>query len=312
MRWVLRNSIRILPSAIPIVFLMIALSVFYSQNHATLSLEGEMSLTSDVEMADNYPTRVTEDDEQEKTDKPRTQPISATLIAKNYVFTRRSGLSFFGRGHSALFVAQIPEFLDRSSFPQRLNQQLRQEYEQAAVEFTAMDWSLVLDGLRDPQPYLQHWEGSIGIDVVHLSTQSASVLEFHWEYTGGAHGNTVITGRCFVDTDGKITQLELADLFDPSSDWARRLIAYCLKDLHSQGASHVSDVVVEDPESTTYTVDNLTSFTLSPAGITFFFSPYQVGCYAEGIYTVRVPYDAIRDCLPDYSPARLFMSIGNR
>jgi hypothetical protein len=61
-----------------------------------------------------------------------------------------------------------------------------------------------------------------------------------------------------------------------------------------------------------FSTDDLTSFTLSPAGMRFYFSPYHVGTYADGVFTVGVPYYVIRDCIPEDSPARLFMVPNSR
>ncbi len=37
-------------------------------------------------------------------------------------------------------------------------------------------------------------------------------------------------------------------------------------------------------------VESLHRFTLSPAGIRFYFDPYEMGPWVEGMYTVDVPW----------------------
>lgn len=298
---------RVLPSALPIGFLTVAALLFYSQNHTTYLRDGDFALASDEEMAEKYPDHIAGDEDPNPRFETTLREFGSSPVARKYVLTRRAGLSFWGRGHSTSFVAEIPEFIDDSAFLRQLNRQLSDEYETMAVEFTTIDWSLVYDGFRDPQFYLQNWEGLVGINIVHSSPQAASVLESHWEYTGGAHGNTLLRGRCFFESEKQVRELTLEDLFEPASDWSKRLIAYCLSDLRCQGASRISDIGLEEPESSPITNDDLASFTLSRLGITFYFSPYHVGCYAEGVYTVHVPYFVIRDCIPETSPARLFM-----
>ena len=305
--WTLKLLVRMLPSGIPICFLMVAACLFYSQNHTTYSRDGDFTLNSDEEMSERYPRHIAGDEKPNPSAEVTPRELVSVSVARKYLLTRRAGLSFWHRGHSASFVAEIPEFSDDSKFLRQLNRQLRDEYERMADEFTTIDWSLVYDGFRDPQFYLRNWEGLIGINIVHSSYQGASVIESHWEYTGGAHGNSFLKGRCFVESCGRVRELKLEDLFESASHWDRQLIAFCLSDLRCQGASSISDVCVEDPESIQFSTDDLASFTLSRAGMTFYFSPYHVGCYAEGTYTVHVPYSVIRDCIPENSPARLFM-----
>lgn len=110
----------------------------------------------------------------------------------------------------------------------------------------------------------------------------------------------------------QVHELSLADLFESESPWESQLVRHCASDLLRQRASSISEDCVESPEEYGFTIDDLRAFTLSPTGISFYFSPYHVGCWAEGVYSVRIPWAAIRDCLSDESPARLFMAIDSR
>ena len=149
----------------------------------------------------------------------------------------------------------------------------------------------------------------IDLDIVHATEKAVSLVETRWEYTGGAHGNSLIAGRNFVSSNGEVLQLKLDDLFDPASDWSYRMIKHCVLDLRSQGASHIPETPIDGvDDGGLLLIDDLASFTMSPDGFRIYFGPYHVGSYAEGIYTVQIPYDIIRDCLTADSPARSFFN----
>ena len=163
----------------------------------------------------------------------------------------------------------------------------------------------------------------IGVDFAYVTPNAVSLVQSYWEFTGGVHGNGGYDGKCFVEDQGSVRRLKLEDLFDPNSDWKKRLVKHCVSGLRCQEVSFITDELVQNPESATtspdsfcdlkqFSTDDLTSFTLSPAGLRFYFSPYHVGSYADGVFTVGVPYYVIRDCIPAESPARLFMTTNLR
>ncbi len=348
MHSVLDTIKRSLPAGIPLVLVAISAIVFEFQNHTKISQKENFLLITDDQLAVQYQAYHTGDAER----RTFIGPEFLIPVAKKTVLTKRAGLGFYDRGHNSSFEAELPEFLIDSPFLKKLSQQLCEDYKQSAIDFTRVDWSLVLDGFREPLYSPRNWEGMIHVNFAHVTPNAVSLVQFYWEYTGGAHGNGSLQGQCFVDNQGSVRQLMLEDLFDAGSNWEQRLIDYCVSDLRRQGASFISNAFVQTPESATTSPENLasssanlsldeedldadaitddsetgtiaaenmngvtplstsdlTSFTLSPAGLRFYFSPYHVGSYAEGIYTVGVPYSVIRECIPDDSPARLFMT----
>ena len=163
-------------------------------------------------------------------------------------------------------------------------------------------------GFQEPDVSLRNWSGSIGLDFTFVSRKGVSLVESHSEYTGGAHGNYYLRGRTFVEAEGAVQELKLPDLFDPASDWERRLVELCITDLRKQGASWIVEDPFDSKLTERFSKDDLASFTLSAYGIRFYFSPYHVGPYAEGIFTVFVPYSVIVDFLSKEGPARHFVS----
>jgi hypothetical protein len=312
MRWFLKVLSRSLPFGIPLGFLTIAILLYYRQNHTTVSREGNFCIAVDDDIESRHAPNGLEHDVRP----PRLEPESIDSIippvAKKYTLRRRAGLSFFDRGHDTSFVAEIPQLSAGGPLIDKLNRRLWREYEQCAVDFAQADWSLVCDGFRRPDASFRHWEGSINVEIAHTSREAVSLVETRYEYTGGAHGQSNLVGRCFVEERGQLRELALMDLFERDSDWEKRLVGHCLSDLRCQGASSISDVCLAESDTPRLSAEDLAQFTLSPTGLRFYFSPYHVGCYAEGSYTVHVPYAIFRDFMSPTSPARRFMDVGSR
>ncbi len=345
MRWTFTLIKRFLPVGIPVVLVATSAVVFELQNYSKLTPKEPFLLKQDDQLAVQYKTYVSGDPKP----KEFIGPEYSIPVARKTLLTRHAGLRFYDRGHGISFEAELPEFLSESPFLKKLSQQLCDDFRKSASEFTQVDWSIVLEGFREPSYSQSQWDGMIGVDFAHVTPNAVSLIQSYWEYTGGAHGNGGLDGQSYVDDQGTVQRLKLEDLFDANSDWKKRLVDFCVRDLRHQGASYVSAALVENPSSPKlseadrhqqpaklsfdddddpfsessdpametakenylslkqFSTDDLTSFTLSPPGIRFYFSPYHVGSYADGVFTVGVPYDVIRDCIPETSPARLFM-----
>lgn len=309
-RWIFQfGSSRTLSTGVPIGLLLGSVAFVCSQNRSSFSVQGELSIASDAAMYQKFPTRIVGGD-FERVEDWLSVPLKITtrVVARKCVLKRRAGLRLFDRGHNVEFRAEFPEFLASFSLLQQLNQRLRDDYEQAATEFVKTDWSSVVEGIRSPSYLLLNWERSVTVDILHSTDRAVSLLESRYEYQGGVHGNFQLVGRNVVASGGGSKELALDELFETASPWKSRLLSLCTSDLRCQGASSIGDCCVESPEEFGFTVEELTTFTLSPSGIAFYFSPYHVGCYAEGVYCVRIPWASIQDCVPWASPARLFMA----
>jgi hypothetical protein len=94
-------------------------------------------------------------------------------------------------------------------------------------------------------------------------------------------------------------ELELQDIFIPSSNYLQLLSDYCVADLHNQQPQRFhdpaqrSEQLKKQPDQwilsgAAHTHSNYARFVLVEGGIRVFFDPYQVGSYAEGRYEVFV------------------------
>ena len=315
---VLRRIIRHLPASIPIVGILALITVVWSQNQTSVTRDGDFFVMTPADECEHFPRRTRDDesgfpkvDDEARGSTSSGPGVSRTAlqpVARKYVMRRRAGFQAFGRGHSVVHKSEIPEFHDQSLFLRRMNVHLKQRCLEAGREFTEVDWSTVIDGFRDPSFSYLNWEGDTSIEFVFVSPEAVSFAEFCYEYTGGAHGNLWVSGRNFISDRDGIRELALSDLFENDTDWQRTLLQACLRDLYHQGASRVGESCFDDPMESGFSIEDLRSFTLSAEGIRFYFSPYHMGCYAEGLYSVHVPYSAMIDFVSDTSPLRYFMA----
>lgn len=305
-RFTLRALSLLVPLATGAVFLAIAGGIYLWQNYTVISRAGDYVLATDRDLLMSH----REDGAQ--TENPQREgdsSVESHPVARKVSLRKRAGLNLFERGHSALYETEYPEFPETNSFLRDVNRQVSRHHVVAATEFAVPDWSIVWDEFREAAYCNREWTGGATTDVIWVSDRAVSLLEVHHEYTGGAHGNYWYQARCYIDHNGSARELKLADLFEPSGNWRQHVVKYCANDLRRQGATalNASDQK-EEPDSPPLDEDDLVTFSLAPSGLWFFFSPYHVGSYAEGAYSVCVPYAEIEPFLSDSSPVRLFMS----
>ena len=310
----LRGVARLVPLGIAVGFLAVAAVVFLWQNHTTISREGDFVLSKGDDLVMGHHRDAESDNNRIETISGDGSSKSETRsVAKKIVLRKRTGLNLADRGHSAIYEAAFPEFPETTPFLRDVNRLVSTAHAATATEFAQADWSLVWDEFRDPSFSNREWSGGVETTVTHATDRAVCLLEMHSEYTGGAHGNYWQVARCFVEENDQARELKLADLFEPSSDWQQRLVTFVTNELRRQGASSLAPREDADVEEVSefkpaiLEVDDLATFALAPSGIWFFFAPYHVGCYAEGAYSVQMPYSKIENCIPRHSPARLFM-----
>jgi hypothetical protein len=143
-------------------------------------------------------------------------------------------------------------------------------------------------------------------DVAYTNDSIVSIATTYYAYTGGAHGITTQSARNFYRAKGMSTfrEITLADIFRSATprtaDYIGVLNTLLLGALRKQKAEWVR----------TSELNNLTKdlragaipFCILQAGIALYFNQYYAGPYAQGIFTVVLPYTQLRDLIPAQSP----------
>jgi hypothetical protein len=159
----------------------------------------------------------------------------------------------------------------------------------------------LLDGVRYPSHGNAH-QYARRLMPLHLGRESASFLEVHYEYTGGAHGNSTLTGVNLARTANGWESVELDALFLRGSNWRERINARVWDGLK---ALEASSVVNQPPETKPQEVWG--EFAVTACGLVFLFSPYEVASYAEGCFAVFVPFSDVAGCLDTNGPLQRFL-----
>ena len=125
--------------------------------------------------------------------------------------------------------------------------------------------------------------------VKYYSSHLISMSLFEYENGGGAHGNTYTEGISIIEKDNKGYVLKLEDLLNKNNVAALKLCTLVRSELNLQeGADWI-------PEDDSEMLKILNQFTISYDGITFYFAPYVVGCYAAGDFEVILDWNQLKD-----------------
>jgi hypothetical protein len=141
-----------------------------------------------------------------------------------------------------------------------------------------------------------------GFGIVHATDRLLSLTyDIGWYGAGAAHPNSYFETYNFALLD-RIYILNLEDFFIEMSAALKRVSELCIAGLSRDYWSRIGEKPDGDAlkwfnEGAGENLDNFTAFTVSPDHFTFLFSPYQVGPYAMGSWSVDVSYYDLLDVL---------------
>lgn len=131
------------------------------------------------------------------------------------------------------------------------------------------------------------FENNSDVYVRRADSLVVSLLEFGSSYMGGAHGMYGVTGKNFDTYTGQ--EMQLTDVFTSQTAMTSAIKQQLMFDYPN--ASFQGN----DGASMREMVDQLAKegnlfWTMDPRGVTFYFNPYILGSYAEGIFTTTLLY----------------------
>jgi len=143
----------------------------------------------------------------------------------------------------------------------------------------------------EPEVATANWYDRRMVFIEALTPRLVSVRIVFASYTGGAHPNTWFAFATWLRDAGGWQRAGVCDVvnalaYDCSFAALRRFIA---DDLLSQEAAWLVDGSVH--AGTTWLLD---PFTVTTAGLRFDYAPYDVGPYAQGPFTVEIPFELLR------------------
>lgn len=111
-----------------------------------------------------------------------------------------------------------------------------------------------------------------------------------YEFTGGAHGNTIRSSSNWDLITGQ--PIEMEDLFEASEDYSRIVITQIIN-LANQQFRKNENIYFDDYKELIIKYFNPSHFNLNPEGITVYYQQYEIGPYVSGIITFDIPYNRL-------------------
>ena len=120
--------------------------------------------------------------------------------------------------------------------------------------------------------------------IRRADTLAVSILESSYNYEGGVHGMSGVSGKNFDSKTGQ--ELSLSDV---CSDLPT--LAGVIKEQLCREYPDASFVANGAEEVDHLMGDGNIAWTLDPTGVSFYFNPYQIGSYSEGMFATTVLFD---------------------
>lgn len=153
------------------------------------------------------------------------------------------------------------------------------------------------------EPDRPKYQNTVAITAAAETGKLFSLKRAAYDYSGGAHGNTLTSGVLWDKALKR--QIGLADLFRKGADLTSLDQALCSA-LNTAKRARVPDGASITFDSQPFSCPRVaaTPFVLTPgtvpgkaAGLTFLIGPYQAGPYVEGGYEIAIPATVFRSLL---------------
>jgi hypothetical protein len=222
-------------------------------------------------------------------DGKRSMPFKVAAVA---TYVREKGKSgnidveaTYPQFTQALPAAKQLNTLVRSILSQKKKNIVRQAQEAEPIAFRNGPWTFVYES-----------------DIAYASKDLVSLIGSTYTYTGGAHGMTSYSSANYQITNGSVKQLGMNDLFKQGTPYLSVLSNEIIGLLRQKDAMWVTTGQV-----TSFEPKDLSVYSITPKGLTFYFDPYAVGSYAQGAFMVTVPYSVMSGYIREGGPLHRFV-----
>ncbi len=183
------------------------------------------------------------------------------------------------------FIGNVGNFNDIANALAAYSAEEGKSAEAARVEMTSEAAHERKERLADGSPFYGPFERTRDVCVRRADSRVVSLMEFASSYTGGVHGMYGVGGVNYDARTGK--KLALSDVCPFTDGLVAAIIAqlgfdYPDAPFMQSGSTLMQDMVKQ------MVPDGVVPWTLDPRGVTFYFNPYLIGSYAEGIYTATI------------------------
>ena len=132
------------------------------------------------------------------------------------------------------------------------------------------------------------YEDMNDVFIRRADTLAVSLLEYHRNYEGGVHGISGVSGQNFDSKTGQV--LSLSDVCLDLHELAEVIKEQLLREYPNASFAKSGGASMSEAVDYLMGVGNI-AWTLDPTGVSFYFNPYLIGSYSEGIFTTTVLFD---------------------
>ncbi len=142
-----------------------------------------------------------------------------------------------------------------------------------------------------PAEYFRAFYDHSDITVRRADSVVLSLLEDTADYMGGVHGMYGYFGVNFDTETGK--RLKISDVCTDAETLLKAIMTRLHEDAprspFENAEEHIMESIVKDE----------LNFTIDPAGISVYFNPYEIGSYAEGLFTATLLFSEYPNLFKD-------------
>lgn len=130
------------------------------------------------------------------------------------------------------------------------------------------------------------------MDYEATFNQDCYLSAYHdrYEFTGGAHGNTVRASDTFSLVSGR--RFALSHFFTPGDNYRRLLISEILKQADANMQQNPG-IYFENYRHLILKYFNPQNYYLAPEGVAIYYQQYEIAPYSSGIVTFVIPYGTL-------------------
>jgi len=155
---------------------------------------------------------------------------------------------------------------------------------------------------KDMEKPITPWLEEYTPTVVSARGELVSLQMTQYSDTEGAHPNTLHLTLNFGFVGDGAKLLTLKDLFKPGTQALAIVSKIVIAKLKEKDASWIQDGTVKLLDA-----KQGDEFVIKPDRLTYIFSPYEMGSYAEGTYEIDVPFATIAAKLNPTGPLRVLL-----
>lgn len=185
------------------------------------------------------------------------------------------------------------ELEDNPDVERRINRRIAAQVEQYinhAKELYKQAVQAYLDSQAQGFPF-HAWEARMEYSIAYNGNCFLSMYTDRYEFTGGAHGNTIRTSETWELTRGGM-QRSLESFFAPGVDYRGLLIDEIIRQA-DENITQQPGIYFDDYQDLIAETFNPQSFYLTPDGLVIYYQQYDIAPYSTGIVEFTIPYETI-------------------